>query len=522
MAINPLTAFGAGLLRAYQQQRQLEIAQQQRLLDWQRQLLDRAVSIFPNLPVGGKIAVLTGLVRFGVIPQESLEDITKELVAREAEARKERAANIVNRIQGIIQDLPPDQKAVVIGSVVQDIFGWKVNEDFVKSLANGFRLEGLPKVANALSQVAPKLREWPVQMQVAFMMRTLEAMGYNPDEKLLSALHTSIIQKDAEARAKEWMQYLGRSSSDAQKLIAGTAINTIARSVQGTPVLPLEKILSQERPEIIGILTKPYGQERIQQEAQRDWEKVVGELMKQGVPAEQAMRIAGMWQRGKFGVQYGFVPAEPERRELWSAQAWRARNTPIFALPPGQMGRLFAAEQLLPQLEADIQRWHKLATRQLQVQQYYNAPPHVKKTIEEDLLKDMEEAGDDVLLKQQYSFLRDALLSPTVEKLQNLQENYRNTIANLEKKRDAYNRIVATMKGYERLFGGTQQQQQVTPPPPLPPQLPSTPRQPALPKPAPQPTAPKPPTPPKPKEYKPGDALKGDTGNLLLPGVKKK
>jgi hypothetical protein len=519
MAINPLIAFGTGLLRGYQQQRQLELAQQQRLLDWQRQLLDRAMSVFPNLPVSGKIAVLTGLVRFGVIPQENLEDITKELVSREAEARKERAANIVNRIQGIIQDLPPDQKAAVIGSVVQDIFGWKVSEDFVKSLANGFRLEGLPKVANALSQVAPKLREWPVQMQVAFMMRTLEAMGYNPDEKLLSALHTSIIQKDAEARAKEWMQYLGRNSSDAQKLIAGTAINTIARSVQGAPVLPLEKILSQERPEIIGILTKPYGQERIQQEAQRDWERVVGELMKQGVPAEQAMRIAGMWQRGKFGVQYGFVPAEPERRELWSAQAWRARNTPIFALPPGQIGRLFAAEQLLPQLEADIQRWHKLATRQLQVQQYYNAPQHVKKAIEDDLLKDMEEAGDDVLLKQQYISLIDTLQNSTAEKRQLLQENYRNTIANLEKKRDTYNRIRAMIKGYGQLFGGTQQQ--VTPPPPSP-QTPETPRQPAAPKSSPQPAIPKPPTPPKPKEYKPSDALKGNTGNLLLPGVQKK
>jgi hypothetical protein len=136
-------------------------------------------------------------------------------------------------------------------------------------------------------------------------------------------------------------------------------------------------------------------------------------------------------------------------------------------------------------------------------------------------LKDIEEAGDDALLIQQYSSLLDTLRNSTAEKRQILQENYRNTIANLEKKRDAYNRIVAMIKGHERLYGGTQQQQ-VTPPPPLPPQLPSTPRQPALPKPAPQPTAPKPPTPPKPKEYKPSDALKGDTGNLLLPGVKKK
>jgi outer membrane biosynthesis protein TonB len=115
--------------------------------------------------------------------------------------------------------------------------------------------------------------------------------------------------------------------------------------------------------------------------------------------------------------------------------------------------------------------------------------------------------------------LRDTLLNPTVEKLQGLQENYRNTIANLEKKRDAYGRIRATIKGYGQLYGGTQQQ--VTPPPP-PPQVPETPRQPALPKPAPQPTTPKPPSPPKPKEYKPSDALKGDTGNLLLPGVQKK
>jgi len=524
VAPSPIGSFGMGLLQGYlqrvQQQQLLEQQQRQRQEEWRKQLLDRALSVLDRLPTNAKFAVIGGLAKYGILDEQALEQIKKEIIENEVWERRERAANIVNRIREMVENAPPGLKATVWTWTLQDVLGMKIDKEFVESIAKELRNQGFVRTATRLAEIGPNLAKLPPSVQVRLIAEVFKQVGMNPDDQFTKSIYNEIMERDALPRVQEALRVLrDPNAPEAAKIIAYGIIQETGK-VAPTLAPTIANVLERTPATEIGILTAPQGVERWRRLAVQEFDQLVSEMIRRGMPAEQAMQQGAAYVRYKFGPVFGaHYPIEtPSQAELRRSQALLARRraeSPLGGLSPQFIFRLFSGElETESELESirEIEKSTQEALDFLAAARAATKPEDVNRLINR-ALKGLEDPNTSPFMKEIYRMYLPILpeIPHSMERRAAIEEDYAQMFENRIRAMQRRQRLEARLRGIRGGKGilgqGLQQGSQAIPLPPPP-----------KPEPAPKASPTPPPPPPVPK-LEPEKVL---VPGVELPGVRRR
>ncbi|MEM4360473.1 MAG: hypothetical protein QXT45_08095, partial [Candidatus Bilamarchaeaceae archaeon] len=225
---NPIASLGSGFARGFMAAQQAQAAAAEKLAERQKEILLRALQVFPNLPTPAKIAVVNAAASLGFDLGDP-EKVAESIIREEVENRRDKTRRFLTDILREVNNLPPDHQALAWSRVFAEL-GIDIGEDGFKKLADDLRLQGYQKTANTILNQIANINRLPRTAQVMVLQSLARGLGFEPNQKLTEILFTEITTQQDRQDLKDWVNVLKdpRNHPYARVLAQG-AVNTIIR-----------------------------------------------------------------------------------------------------------------------------------------------------------------------------------------------------------------------------------------------------------------------------------------------------
>ncbi|MEM4274224.1 MAG: hypothetical protein QW420_07710 [Candidatus Caldarchaeum sp.] len=322
---NPIASLGSGFARGFMAAQQAQAAAAEKLAERQKEILLRALQVFPNLPTPAKIAVVNAAASLGFDLGDP-EKVAESIIREEVENRRDKTRRFLTDILREVNNLPPDHQALAWSRVFAEL-GIDIGEDGFKKLADDLRLQGYQKTANTILNQIANINRLPRTAQVMVLQSLARGLGFEPNQKLTEILFTEITTQQDRQDLKDWVNVLKdpRNHPYARVLAQG-AVNTIIRNNPNLGYRTVDQVVKEEKltGEVTPVAEQP-GTEGLRQKAAEISQTTYNRLVRAGVQPRQAAELTATITRAVFGLPLGqaFPVDTIAREKLMEAQAYR-------------------------------------------------------------------------------------------------------------------------------------------------------------------------------------------------------